>query len=272
MSLFSAKCPCCGGEIRFDEKDAEHVCAACGTKLLTSALEKSPVADRIEPESEPEPQREREHHHSHGSEYEHHHRSEQSRGRERECRHGSEHRHSHSYEGEHHHSHDGEHHHRHDGEHHHSRESEREAPQTINAPELTEKEIAEELERKAAYKQELKKTVKQIDSLRERRSGLRKRKGAPKKLSIAGAVMAAVAVVEMLLLADNEETRTLSLIAGGVLALLATAMFISSVVSAREIKNSLAKVEEKLSSKKDRRDELISKLDGINRKLHIHSK
>ncbi|MCR5809509.1 MAG: hypothetical protein K6G56_08130 [Clostridiales bacterium] len=202
MAAFMAKCPCCGGEIRFDKTEEEHVCGHCGTKLMTSALVCEPVKE--------EPRRSEHEHHSHSE-------------------------------------------------------------PVINAPELTEEEIRAELDRKAAYKAELKKTVRRIDELRSRRHVYEKREASAKKLSLGGAVAAAAAVLEVIFLIDNESMRMPSLVIGGLLMLGAIALFIASASGMKAVGRSRERLEASIKEKKARRDELIHELNSINRKLHIHS-
>lgn len=59
MSVYAAKCPCCGRDIGFEEGAEECTCIFCGAKLLTSALSKELVrSDEHEKEPEKAPEKE----------------------------------------------------------------------------------------------------------------------------------------------------------------------------------------------------------------------
>ncbi|MBO4562958.1 MAG: hypothetical protein J5772_05020 [Clostridia bacterium] len=206
MSVYAAKCPCCGRDIGFDGEAAECTCIFCGAKLLTSALKKElvdpPKEEKAEKAPEPAPPKEE------------------------------------KAEGE---------------------------------PELTEEELRLELDRKAEYKSELHRVLKQIDELRARRPGYKSQLKTAGGTLIAGAVMIAAAPVLLFTLYDPEKGFTGSLVTGACVAgLVGVFVLAISLVRRRDIRNQQGKLESMIRDKKDKRDVLIGRLNKINKKLHIH--
>lgn len=133
--------------------------------------------------------------------------------------------------------------------------------------ELTEEEIAHELERKAGFKEELWATVKQIDELRDRREVFNAKRKTAKRLSFVALCVVAFAVV--VLLAPGEDSL-FSFVAAGLLAAVALVMLIVSAVTRSDVIKQQKKLESTIRDKKEKRDILIGRLNKINRKLHIH--
>lgn len=52
MSILSARCPCCGSGISFEESLSEYICPSCGSKLITAALNREKA---VSSEQKPEP-------------------------------------------------------------------------------------------------------------------------------------------------------------------------------------------------------------------------
>lgn len=140
----------------------------------------------------------------------------------------------------------------------------------INAPELTEEEIAEELERKAKYKAELKHTVKRIDELRARRSVFSSQKDTARVIISVGAVSIAAAAAVLLIFRGSDGGVTLlSGLIGGALGLVGAAMVILGSARMGDIKKQRARLEESIQEHKQKRDVLIGRLNRINKRLHI---
>ena len=212
MNEISVTCPLCGHKMNIESIMRECWCVACGTKLITAALNKEPVANGgaayAEKPAETDP---------HGF---------------------------------------------------------IEAPETtneINAPELSPEEIAEELDRKAKYKAELKHTVKRIDELRARRHVFRKQKDVARILISAGAVSLAAAGAVMLLFRGPEGgVPLLTALITAALALVGLVMVIVGAARMGDAKKQQSRLEESIKEHKSKRDVLIGRLNKINKKLHIH--
>ena len=141
----------------------------------------------------------------------------------------------------------------------------------INAPELTEEEIAEELERKAKYKAELKHTVKRIDELRARRSVFSSQKDVARVIVSVGAVSVAAAAAVLLIFRGSDGGVTLlSGLIGGALGLVGVVMVIVGSARMGDLKKQRARLEESIQEHKQKRDVLIGRLNRINKRLHIH--
>ena len=153
----------------------------------------------------------------------------------------------------------------------HEEKEEHHSVEGINAPELTEEEIAEELERKAKYKAELKHTVKRIDELRARRSVFSSQKDVARVLISVGAVSVAAAAAVLLIFRGSDGGVTLlSGLIGGALGLVGVVMVIVGSARMGDLKKQRARLEESIREHKQKRDVLIGRLNRINKRLHIH--
>ena len=242
MSILAAKCPCCGRDIGIEENSEEYTCVFCGTKLKVSALKTELVNASGDSGSSGEDgssgSRRRSHHSSRDSS--HH----SSHGSSHHSSHGSSHRSSHGSDSD---------------------------PDQIDAPELTQEEIDEQLKRKAEYKEELHSALHQINELRARRPKLDARLRAVVTLGVVGVVLAVFAAICIVFSATRGEGGDVMLIVSCAVALVALAMLITSAIRRNDIKKQKSRLEESIIEKKQKRDVLIGRLNKINKTLHIHS-
>lgn len=207
MDEISVTCPLCGNKMNIRSSMRECYCSACGTKLITAALNKEPAEEKEKPAAVKEPRFVETH----------------------------------------------------------------ETVSEINAPELTPDQIAEELDRKAKFKAELKHTVHRIDELRSRRRVYSSQKNVARILISVGAVCVAAAAAVMLLFRDpNGGVPLLTAMMTGALALVGIVTVIVGAARMGEVKKQRARLEESIREHKEKRDVLIGRLNKINKTLHIH--
>ncbi len=132
---------------------------------------------------------------------------------------------------------------------------------------LSEEETALQLKRKAEFKEELKKIVKQIDDMRSRKHKLQAKLKTAKGL-ISGGMGAAVIGIFLLVLFINEHS-TFGIIASIVIFMIGGFTLVYSSLRGRETKEELKTLEKSIGEKKEKRDVLIGRLNKINKRLNI---
>ena len=242
MAILAANCPCCGRDIGFDENAREYTCIFCGAKLITATL----VKEKLDPNA--------------NAGYERYRKGDitDSWGRGKRA---DQPRQSGAAEAA------------------PSSGEKKPAAETVKKeekpaekpaePELTEEEIRVQLMRKAEFKQELRDVVKEIDTLRSRRTRYTDQLKLCKYLMIVGLVLVAAAAAIMILLSDNESFEYRFVVAGAC-AGLGVLTLILSEVKKNGVKKQQKKLETNIDEKKDKRDILIGRLNKINMRLHIH--
>lgn len=233
MAILAANCPCCGRDIGFDENAREYTCIFCGAKLITATL----VKERLDPA------------HADAG-YERYRKGDYSDPSVKVKRQPA---------------------------------AEPQKPAAVQKPapepkkesekpkepELTEEEIRTQLMRKTEFKQELRDTVKEIDTLRSRRERFTLQLKSCKWLMAVGLVLIALSAAVMMLFGNNEELSHRFIIAGA-LASLGIIALILSEVKKNGVKKQQKELEKNIEEKKEKRDILIGRLNKINKRLHIH--
>ena len=136
---------------------------------------------------------------------------------------------------------------------------------------VTEEERSLQLKRKAEFKAELKKTVKQIDDMRERKPKLSKILTTTKSFMIGGAALAVAAVFFILVCIGGAiENPTFGIVASALALAVGFVMMILSAKRGRETKEEIKRLEKNISERKEKRDVLIGRLNKINERLGIH--
>ena len=138
-------------------------------------------------------------------------------------------------------------------------------------PELSEEEKKHELEKKAGYKQELRDVNKQIDDLRAKRDPLKNQLKNTKFMTVAGVVVAGVVLLAAIFLMDDGRLNQNVILMGAVIVgVIAIFMIVFSLIRKSETEKAQKKLEKTITEKKKKRDDLIGRLNHINKKLHIH--
>lgn len=138
-------------------------------------------------------------------------------------------------------------------------------------PELSEEEKNRELEKKAGYKQELRDVNKQIDELRAKRDPLKNQLKNSKFMTVAGVIVAGVVLLAaMFLMDDGRLNQNVILMGAVIIGVIAIFMIVFSLIRKSETEKAQKKLEKTITEKKKKRDDLIGRLNYINKKLHIH--